>query len=428
MLSFYVSFVCYISILLLAIYDAQTYWTNGGRNHVSLKGEMTGIGILGTFIGIFIGLLDFNVNDIPASIPPLLEGLKTAFGTSIAGLFFSTGLTVAQAIKPVAFRKTGDPVADTLVRVFQEFEPLMGELRDVTKLNNQEIIKMRESMEQTMDELAKGVTEEIIEALEKVIADFNQNLTEQFGENFKRLNEACFKLVEWQENHIPMVEQANQSLEGAIEAFRQSGNQTELMLEKHTDLLASLERVGAGADGLTGAADKLDAICGQFQQRMVETEGLLRLLHEGVTNTDRAFTYAVEAFERKTREIAEATHHRSETLATFFRNKTNEVEASFAQSMGTISKNASAFVTQLSTELQAIPSIRIATENAAEQAAAAAAAAKEAADAGQASIRLTNQQMETAHKNLQDALVSLTNGFGQAYREYLEGLRKLAER
>ena len=47
---------------------------------------LTTLGILGTFTGIFIGLLDFDVQQINKSVPTLLEGLKIAFGTSILGL------------------------------------------------------------------------------------------------------------------------------------------------------------------------------------------------------------------------------------------------------------------------------------------------------------------------------------------------------
>lgn len=47
------------------------------------------IGIIGTFLGIAIGLKNFDVDNIDNSIPTLLEGLKTAFYTSIAGISLS---------------------------------------------------------------------------------------------------------------------------------------------------------------------------------------------------------------------------------------------------------------------------------------------------------------------------------------------------
>ena len=45
------------------------------------------IGILGTFVGIAIGLWNFDVTNIKGSMPELLTGLKTAFLVSIFGVF-----------------------------------------------------------------------------------------------------------------------------------------------------------------------------------------------------------------------------------------------------------------------------------------------------------------------------------------------------
>ncbi len=53
---------------------------------------MTGLGILGTFIGLTIGLQQFNTgsaSEITNSISPLIQGIKVAFHTSIYGMVFS---------------------------------------------------------------------------------------------------------------------------------------------------------------------------------------------------------------------------------------------------------------------------------------------------------------------------------------------------
>ena len=47
------------------------------------------LGVLGTFYGITVGLLHFNAGDLTKSIPELLDGLKTAFFTSLAGMLGS---------------------------------------------------------------------------------------------------------------------------------------------------------------------------------------------------------------------------------------------------------------------------------------------------------------------------------------------------
>ncbi len=51
------------------------------------------LGVLGTFIGITVGLCNFDTADLDNSIPLLLSGLKTAFFTSIAGMISSMFLS-----------------------------------------------------------------------------------------------------------------------------------------------------------------------------------------------------------------------------------------------------------------------------------------------------------------------------------------------
>jgi hypothetical protein len=50
---------------------------------------LTTTGIFGTFVGISIGLYQFDTGNVEASIPALLEGLKTAFFASVFGVGFA---------------------------------------------------------------------------------------------------------------------------------------------------------------------------------------------------------------------------------------------------------------------------------------------------------------------------------------------------
>lgn len=55
--------------------------------------SLSTMGVLGTFIGIYIGLQEFDPRNIQASIPVLLDGLKTAFSTSLWGMGLSLGFS-----------------------------------------------------------------------------------------------------------------------------------------------------------------------------------------------------------------------------------------------------------------------------------------------------------------------------------------------
>ena len=57
-----------------------------------IPGALTGLGILGTFIGLSFGLQNFatgSTEEITGSIATLMSGIKVAFHTSIYGMVFS---------------------------------------------------------------------------------------------------------------------------------------------------------------------------------------------------------------------------------------------------------------------------------------------------------------------------------------------------
>ncbi len=60
------------------------------------KAQIVSMGVLGTFVGIFIGLQAFDPSDITNSVNDILIGLKTAFFTSIVGMTLSTILSLRE--------------------------------------------------------------------------------------------------------------------------------------------------------------------------------------------------------------------------------------------------------------------------------------------------------------------------------------------
>ena len=64
-----------------------------------LKSQIISVGVLGTFVGIFIGLQGFDPQDIMNSVKHILVGLKTAFFTSIVGMSVATVLSITQKLR-----------------------------------------------------------------------------------------------------------------------------------------------------------------------------------------------------------------------------------------------------------------------------------------------------------------------------------------
>jgi len=87
-----INIVFVIIIFILGFLDHKT-----GKD---LKSQIVSVGVLGTFVGIFIGLQAFNPADIINSVNEILVGLKTAFFTSIVGMSVSTILSIMQKFNP----------------------------------------------------------------------------------------------------------------------------------------------------------------------------------------------------------------------------------------------------------------------------------------------------------------------------------------
>ena len=98
---------------------------------------MSSLGVLGTFVGITMGLMNFDPNDLDASIPLLLSGLKTAFFTSLTGM---VGSIILSKLVSSGFDQKDQGVSD---------------INQAAGLISQSISKMEKSSEDKMDEMSK---------------------------------------------------------------------------------------------------------------------------------------------------------------------------------------------------------------------------------------------------------------------------------
>ncbi len=70
--------------------------------------------------------------------------------------------------------------------------------------------------------MAENNSKAFIQALEEVIKDFNNKITEQFGDNFKQLNLAVGALLTWQENYKNYIEKSESIIENLLSSFKKT--------------------------------------------------------------------------------------------------------------------------------------------------------------------------------------------------------------
>ena len=305
------------------------------RNTAQLtSGFVVTLGILGTFWGIALGLINFDVENIDGSVPQLLAGMKIAFLTSIVGMAASIIIKLFQAVFGVGQKSattTPGDIHSALLSIKdvnlagaehlkQGFEKLqtaiagdadgsMGSQLQKLRLENRD---GQQSLISEFRDFSKHMTENnqkaLIEALKDVIHDFNEKLTEQFGENFKELNVAVHKLVEWQDNYRSHLESMEQHIVTAVSAVDRS--QAALQsIEEHASAIpaaiAPLTDVMQGLNHQTAdLAAHLDAVAA-LKDQAIETfpvieKNLVTMTSQLAQHVDQAIEKTNETLSRHT--------------------------------------------------------------------------------------------------------------------------------
>lgn len=208
------------------------------------------LGVLGTFIGIAVGLFNFNPSpeEIHNSVTKLLGGMTTAFVTSIIGMGISLYFKNYQANAQKNFSKNNFVKPDSTIadliqylrRSDAEKSAQIKHLEKILQANNENFIHALEDFGKTLSENNAKI---FIDALNETMKDFNQKLTEQFGENFKQLNIAVGRLLVWQENYKVTIERITENLQKTIKGIDAVKNSVAKIEESAASITKSSEQI-----------------------------------------------------------------------------------------------------------------------------------------------------------------------------------------
>jgi methyl-accepting chemotaxis protein len=220
---------------------------------------LTTIGIFGCFAGITMALWNFDSSNVTKSVPHLLEGVKTAFLASVSGVFGSLVIRFRHNRQKAPIPQTeGAPKGATLDDVVvaiqtlqsslsgQEEGSLLGQMKLMRHDQSEQLKGLRSAFETFANRMAQDGSKALIEALKEVIRDFNTQINEQFGDNFKQLNAAVEKLVVWQQQYKDELNKLQTVQRAAADDLHKSAHHLSVMVqqsESFTSAAANLESI-----------------------------------------------------------------------------------------------------------------------------------------------------------------------------------------
>lgn len=307
----FVFIICLAAIFLHARFDEKSA-ANGPT-------ILTTVGIFATFLAIALGLTSFDSSNIQNSIPDLLNNLKTAFWASVAGVGAALTLKCREHLVglsvPRGEQQThGDVGATEIVHGLQRVERALvgdedGSLISQVKLlrseSRDELRRLGDAQTKALEKLSEMGSKTLIEALKDVIRDFNNNLTEQFGENFKQLNAAVERLVEWQDRYRLHVEDTTKKLSDMQAAFEKTARDYASVVENSTAFSKLSEDIGlvvkemdvrhkALVEQGKALADLLREASGSLPEVEKKIIELARQLADGMTENRRILDVALK--------------------------------------------------------------------------------------------------------------------------------------
>ncbi len=239
------------------------------------------IGMLGTFVGIFIGLQGLDISDfatIVDNLSNLLDGLKLAFITSIVGVGLS------------GFRKILDYIGvnkiDTDVQETSLIELLSNGSNASLAISENtaqfkggdiagQIAALQAEFKQFSERAAENMGNQFANALGNIATDLNTKISEQFGGNLAKFADSVDVLVEWQK-------------------------------QNKADMDSYIDQLKAYADTYNEKLDKLTSAADSLEQIITRANAQIEILAGGLTAIQQLGKDAADAIPQVQSLVAEA--------------------------------------------------------------------------------------------------------------------------
>ena len=356
-------------------------------------------GIFFTFLGISMGLVGFDVNNIDESLPTLINGIKTAFLVSVFGVASAIFLKILSFIFELLPTKqiiddTELDISDLIASQNQilnaikdgnkaiigdEDSSLIGQIKNLrtdmndkikelcdsakeskTLLENQlqnqkdyanSIKNLQENLNSGFNELikefrdfAKTMAENnskvLVEALRDVIKDFNDKITEQFGDNFKELNIAVGNLLIWQEKYKEYIESSQESLTTIQSAIESQSNDYKTLANSTTGFIASVDEIFQTTQGLKEQRELIEQNIKNLAQYLQNLQNTIPNLIDNfdrfsnksidiLNNMSREFTNYAQNISQKSSQIQDSFESSTKALVDGFNNNLDQLDNEF---------------------------------------------------------------------------------------------------
>jgi len=276
-----------------------------------VAGAMTGLGILGTFLGLSLGLQSFNTGttaEITNSIEPLMEGIKVAFHTSIYGMIFSL-------IFNYVYKRRLDE-AETAVRDFlSTYKKYV--MPDTAAEGVNKLIELTEKQTKSiiqLENIANIRSRDQMEELGRIVDRFMEEMDRSLGNTFTRLSDTIDRTVLIQAENEKKVREIltdNTETAGELKEIASSVKELQYSLKSYTVEVQDLSRaVVTETESLKKQSDKYTKIAEALPSEVDET---FRIINDNLRQVETHFRDRIDEINGTLEELGRVIRDLDET-------------------------------------------------------------------------------------------------------------------
>ncbi len=322
----YTHFIADIFIILCLVLLLLALYKRGSRFAEMAPTWLTSLGILGTFMGICIGLSVFEGQDIQNSIPRLFNGLAMAFITGVVGIFLALLLKLInrnrQALKPEetitpreiyhVLKEISEHSANQKAilsnmveqaniyqqelqkinllqkKAFAQEVRVLEELKQsLTGTHENSLVTQIQNLRSSAEKTAQDSNQYLVQVIESPMKYFTQTLGEQFGENFKQLNHVVSGLVTWQDHYRDQMVKIHEQFTFSLSNIEQSNTTLQEMALHIQSIPHSMQELTQVMLGLHQQLDNLNPHLAGFQQLGTQAGEVIPLIETNLEDLNQ---------------------------------------------------------------------------------------------------------------------------------------------
>lgn len=313
---------------------------------------LTGLGVLGTFAGLLLGLgglqLDGNMEHLQAEIRQVAQGASVAFETSVWGVSLSLALTLLDKIFSSWVARSLLYLQKLLISLFPSF-PLPEIMRDTCKAS--------QAAANELASLSEQIGKKMQTSLKEFSATMHEQLTESLTEASNRISQAISaSLTETlQTTLIPSIDRMSAASQDL--ATRQAQGSEEALSHLLTEFTGRMGEAGnSQKEAMREATQEMQQTMTTFADSMT---GLVRSLQEQQQAFEQRQQDQMERLDAAFRKMSEEQGHNmgkasEDMLAVMasFRDGVREELSRQATDMGKISDDIHASLREMSASMK----------------------------------------------------------------------------